>query len=445
MGGNLLLELFLISLLILINAFFSSAEIALITINDSKMKKMAEKGDKKAAMIVSFLEKSSKFLSTIQVGVTFSGFLSSAFAADSMSKQVVDIFIKSGSQINENLLNTISVIAITLVLSFFTLVFGELVPKRLAMKRSEQIAFFCITPLKITSIVFSPFIALLTFSVNAVLKLFGIGPEDYYEDVTEEEILFMVNEGQEKGVLGDEESEMINNVLDFNDTTAGNIMTHRTEILAISLEDKFNKVLDIASNEKYSRFPVYKDRIDNIVGILHIKDLLKIKDDSQFELQKIMRSPCYVPESQKIDYVFKILKQTKNHLAVVVDEYGGTAGIITMEDILEELVGSIMDEYDTEEEESINILQIDNCTYMINGMSELEQVNDTLGIDLPTDDYETLSGFVISELGYIPDEDEHPEFMYEAWTFKVETASEKIINTVKVSKTLTSLENIKEE
>lgn len=445
MDGSLLLQLLLISLLILINAFFSAAEIALITINDNKMKKLAEKGNKKAAIIVSFLEKSSKFLSTIQVGVTLSGFLSSAFAADSMSKQIADIFIKKGSNINPNLLNTISVVAITLVLSFFTLVFGELVPKRLAMKKSQEIAFFCITPLKITSIVFSPFITLLTFSVNAVLRLFGIGPDDYYEDVTEEEILFMVNEGQEKGVLGNEESEMINNILDFNDTTAGNIMTHRTEILAISLEDNFNKILDIASNEKYSRFPVYIDRIDNIVGILHIKDLLKIKDDNQFDLQKIMRTPCYVPESQKIDDVFKTLKQTKNHLAVVVDEYGGTAGIITMEDILEELVGSIMDEYDTEEEESINILQIDNYTYMINGMSELEQVNDTLGINLPTDDYETLSGFVIGKLGYIPDEDQHPEFEYEVWKFKVETASEKIISTVKVSKALSSLEHAKEE
>jgi putative hemolysin len=211
-------------------------------------------------------------------------------------------------------------------------------------------------------------------------------------------------------------------------------MTHRTEILGIDVEQSYAKTMEMAISEKYSRFPVYEENIDNIIGVLHTKDLLKLKSSREFKMADLMRPPYFVPESQKIDEVLKELKKTQNHLAVVVDEYGGTAGIITMEDILEELVGSILDEYDTEEEEALDIIQTGDSVYEIDGMAELEQINDYLKLDIPTDKYDTLNGFVLSELGYLPDESEHPSFVYDSWNFEVLSTNEKVITKIKVSK-----------
>ncbi len=433
--GSIPLQLLVIFILILLNAFFAASEIALLSVNETKMKKMAEKGNKKARYVVKFLENSSKFLSTIQVGVTFSGFLSSAVAADSFATRIVE-FVKAqnASPAIVNVSRTASVIIITFILSYFTLVFGELVPKRIAMNKSEKLALFVIGPLRATAFVFSPFIKILTWSVNGVLRLFSINPNDDEEEVTEEEILLMVNEGQEQGVIGDEESTMISNVLLWNDKTASDIMTHRTEVVGIRADSSYETVMKIVTNARFSRFPVYEDRIDNIVGVIHIKDLLNIKNESEFDLVKLMRAPCFVPESQRIDEVFKTLKNTKNHMAIVVDEYGGTAGIATMEDILEELVGNIMDEYDDEEEAEYDrqIVAIGDNSYIIEGLTELDVVNEEFNINLPVEEYDTISGFVIGNLGSIPDENTHPSFEYEGLRFTVEGNNEKRITLVKM-------------
>ncbi|MGI6529334.1 MAG: hemolysin family protein [Clostridia bacterium] len=433
--GSIPLQLLVIFILILLNAFFAASEIALLSVNETKMKKMAEKGNKKARHVVKFLENSSKFLSTIQVGVTFSGFLSSAVAADSFATRIVE-FVKAqnASPAIVNVSRTASVIIITFILSYFTLVFGELVPKRIAMNKSEKLALFVIGPLRVTASVFSPFIKILTLSVNGVLRLVGINPNDDDEEVTEEEILLMVNEGQEKGVIGNEESTMISNVLLLNDKTASDIMTHRTEVVGIRADSGYETVMQTVTNARYSRFPVYEDRIDNIVGVIHIKDLLNIKNESEFDLVKLMRAPCFVPETQRIDEVFKTLKNTKNHMAIVVDEYGGTAGIATMEDILEELVGNIMDEYDEEEEAEYDrqIVAIGDNSYIIEGLTELDVVNEEFNINLPVEEYDTISGFVIGNLGSIPDENTHPSFEYEGMRFTVEGNNEKRITLVKM-------------
>ncbi|NLN03950.1 MAG: HlyC/CorC family transporter [Clostridiaceae bacterium] len=429
------LQLLVIFILILLNAFFAASEIALLSVNETKMKKMAEKGNKKARYVVKFLENSSKFLSTIQVGVTFSGFLSSAVAADSFATRIVE-FVKAqnASPAIVNVSRTASVIIITFILSYFTLVFGELVPKRIAMNKSEKLALFVIGPLRATAFVFSPFIKILTWPVIGVLRLFNINPNNEEEEVTEEEILLLVNEGQEQGVIGDEESTMISNVLLWNDKTASDIMTHRTEVVGIRADSSYETVMKIVTNARFSRFPVYEDRIDNIVGVIHIKDLLNIKNESEFDLVKLMRAPCFVPESQRIDEVFKTLKNTKNHMAIVVDEYGGTAGIATMEDILEELVGNIMDEYDDEEEAEYDrqIVAIGDNSYIIEGLTELDVVNEEFNINLPVEEYDTISGFVIGNLGSIPDENTHPSFEYEGLRFTVEGNNEKRITLVKM-------------
>lgn len=432
-GSDIALQIFLIVFLIFLNAFFASSEIALLSVNDSKLRKEAENGDKKSLFLLKIVENPSKFLSTIQVGVTFSGFLNSAVASSSFADIITEKLALSWTFAanHTTIVNNICIVVITIILSFITLVFGELVPKRYAMKYSDKVAKMSLKPLKFTEIVFSPFIKIVTLSVNGVLRIIGINPNEDTEEVTEEEILLMVNEGQEKGLIGDDESEMINNIFEFDDKTAMDVMTHRTEIAAISINDNFETVLNIAVQERYSRFPVYEGSIDNIIGIIHIKDLLKVNNDS-FNIKEIMRDASYVPESQKIDDVFDVLKDTNTHMAVVVDEYGGTAGIVTMEDILEELVGNIRDEYDEEEVIENTIEKIAEDTYIVAGLMEIDDINDQLEVEIPNEEYETISGLVIGLLGEIPEEDENPEIEFDRFVFTVLKSNEKIIELVKI-------------
>ena len=433
--GDLVLKILLVVFLIFLNAFFAASEFALMNLNDNKIKKLAEKGSKRAKFLLKIIDDPSKFLSTIQVGITFSGFLSSAVAASSFSTIIVNALSEKYAWVasNQSIISSVTLVAITLILSFITLIFGELVPKRIGMRYSEKLSMKIVTPLRFMGILFAPFILLLTVCVNGVLRILGINPHEDEETATEEDIMLMVNEGQEKGLIGDEESEMISNIFEFDDKTAMDVMTHRTEICAIKLSDTYLTVLNMATNEKYSRFPVYDVNIDNIVGIIHIKDLLKV-DEFGFEVKDIMRAPCFVPESQKIDDVLKTLQTNNNHLAIVVDEYGGTSGIITMEDILEELVGNIRDEYDVDEiEETQNLItKINDTTYSIDGFTSIEDINDYLDIQLPTEEYETINGLVIDLLGEIPDEDQHPQVDFDRYRFNVIESNEKFITKVQL-------------
>ena len=435
--GSIPLQLFVIALLTLLNAFFAASEIAVLSVNDARMKKLAEDGNRKAKVLLSFLNNSSKMLSTIQVGVTFSGFLASAVASDSFSERLADFIVRQFSWGNSyvNIIRTFSMALITILLSFFTLIFGELVPKRIAMKKSETLALHSVGVLRFTSILFSPFVKLLTLSVNGILRLCRINPKDEEEEVTEEEIRLMVSEGQEQGVIDDDESTMINNILEFDEMTAADVMTHRTNLTALPSSATYQEVFDIACKERYSRIPVYEDSIDNIVGIIHIKDLLGMRDESSFDLSRIIRPVTYVAGTQSIDEVFRVLKEASTHLAVVVDEYGGTEGIVTMEDILEELVGNIRDEYDEEEEFEHPIVKVKDGEYIISGLAELDEVADELETDLPVDEYDTASGFAIGMLGEIPDEGTTPAFRYKDYDFKVLSSNEKIIHSLKAVKT----------
>ncbi len=426
------LRILLLVLLTLCNAFFAAAEIALLQINETKYKKLAEEGDKKAKKIVKMLSNSANFLSTIQVGVTLSGFLSSAFAADSFADALAGLVIKGIPTANRSVIRVIAVIVITFLLSYFTLVFGELVPKRLAMKKCDRVARFSVGPLRFTGIVFLPFVKLLSGSVNLVLRILGIDPNEKDDDVTEEEILLMVNEGQEQGNIDDDESELINNVFEFDDTTCGDIMIHRTEIVALPEDVSFERLIEVAKEERYSRIPVFRDSIDNIVGIIHIKSLIGL-DAEHFDIKNMLLPVVFVPESQKIDDVLDVLKKNKSHLAVVLDEFGGTAGIITMEDIIEELVGTIQDEYDDQEELTENLVEkTGENEYTISGHAEIDGLNDELGIEIESEDYNTLSGFAVDMLGEIPPENSHPEFTYKNLRFTVLESSNKLITKLKL-------------
>ncbi|WP_246946079.1 hemolysin family protein [Bacillus pinisoli] len=430
------IEIFILFVLIILNAFFAASEIALISLNDNKVKMMAEKGDKKAILLHQLLSEPSRFLATIQIGITLAGFLASAFAAESFAGRFSDLLVALGVPGSQHVLEAISVVFITLVLSYFTLVLGELVPKRLALQKAEAISTFAVVPLTILLKISSPFVKLLTLSTNFVVRLFGVDPNADEENVTEEEIRMMVDVGKEKGTIQETEKFMINNIFEFNDKSVSDIMTHRTKIVSIPLHFSLKETLNLVNDEKYTRFPVYKDSLDHIVGILHVKDLLQFVEDSDegsFNLKHLIREPLYVPEAKRIDDLFKEMQKNNTHLAIAIDEYGGTDGIVTIEDILEEIVGNIFDEHDEPGFMEDEIKVVSENTYIMAGTVSLMEVNEVLRVNLPVDHYATLSGFLLGQLGYIPKENERPVTKYKNITFAVKQMDHKSITKIKVS------------
>lgn len=424
-------QIFILIILILLNAFFAASEIAFISLNDAKVAKQAKNGDKRAKQILKMLENPSKFLATIQIGITLAGFLSSAFASDAFASKLAPVLNNIIPQISISVWQSVSIIIITMILSFFTLVFGELVPKRLAMKSYEKIAFATIGIIRFIYIVTVPFVKLLTASTNLVSKLFGVSEKDE-EVVTEEEIKMMVDEGEEKGSIEENERELINNVFEFNDTTVAEIMTHRTDIYALSIDMNVNELIEELDEYRYSRIPVYGETIDEIKGILYLKDLLKyVKSKRNIKLKSVIKPAYFVPRSKPIDELFKELQKNNNQMAIVLDEYGGTAGLITMEDILEELVGDIYDEYDEIESE---YEKIDENTYLISGTMNIDDVSKILGIEIEEGDYDTLSGYLQEKLGRIPKDEEKPVIETNKITYKVEEYEDKRIIKVKACK-----------
>lgn len=424
-------QLLVLFILILLNAYFAATEIAFISLNDAKIEKQVKEGNKKAKQIQKMLKNPSKFLATIQIGITLAGFLSSAFAAEAFADKLAPVLNSNIPFLSIEVWKSISIIIITLILSYFTLVFGELVPKRLAMKYYEKIAYATVGVIKVISIVTAPFVKLLTISTNFVSKIFGVGEEEE-ETVTEEEIKMMIDQGEEKGVIEETEKELINNVFDFNDIVASEIMTHRIDMYSIEINENLYELLDEIDEYKYSRIPVYEETIDNIKGILFLKDVLKlVSTKKEIKIKDILREAYFVPETKPIDEIFKELQNNKKQMAIVVDEYGGTAGLLTMEDILEELVGNIFDEYD---EVEVEYKKIDDNTYLMEGSISWYELKKILEVELPEGDYETLSGYLIEKLGRLPDEKEHPIIEDEYLTYKIEEVADKRIKWVKICK-----------
>ena len=433
-------QILVLAILIGLNGFFAASEIAYIALNDAKIEKQAKEGNKKAQQIQKMLETPSKFLSTIQIGITLAGFLSSAFASDAFASRLAPI-LNNLIPIGIGAWQNISIIIITIILSFFTIVFGELVPKRLAMKHYEKIAFGTIGIIRAIATLTAPFVKLLSVTTNAISKIFGVG-ENEEEIVTEEEIKMMVSQGEEDGTIREDEKEYINNVFEFNDITASEIMTHRTEMFAVDINMSAAELLEeiIKDDCKHSRIPVYDETIDEIKGILFVKDIIKNISKKTFKIKNIMKEAYFVSQNKLINELFKELQKNKKQIAIVVDEYGGTAGLITMEDILEEIVGDIYDEYDEIEEE---YEKIDDRTYVISGKMPIYDVNKILDAHIPEGDYDTLSGYLQEELGRIPAEEENPVIETKELTFKIEEYEDKRILKVKVCKN--EIEEINEE
>ena len=431
----LAIELLILGVLLIVNAFFAASEIALISLNDNKVKLMADSGDKKAKMLNSLLSEPSRFLATIQIGITLAGFLASAFAAENFASRLTVVLSGMNLPISEELLGTISVIVITLILSYFTLVFGELVPKRLALQKAEAISMFAVAPLTFLSKISAPFVKLLTLSMNFVVRLFGVDPNAEDENVTEEEIRMMVDVGKERGTIREREKVMINNIFEFDNKTVSDIMTHRTNIVAIPYNYGLKETVHLVNAEKYTRFPVYKENIDHILGVLHVKDLIQFIencDETAFHMKELIREPHFVLESKPIDELLKEMQMGNIHMTIAIDEYGGTDGIVTIEDAIEEIVGNIFDEYDDPGVDEEEIIELNHNEYLIPGTTNLYVVEELLSIDLQTEEFDTLSGFVIGQLGYIPNEDESPEIYFKNIRFIAEKMDDKRILQLRV-------------
>ena len=434
----MLSQIIILIILIALNAFFAASEIAYISLNDAKIEKQAKEGNKKAKQIQKMLKTPSKFLATIQIGITLAGFLSSAFASDTFADILAPMLNNLIPAISIGVWRSISIIIITIILSFFTLVFGELVPKRLAMKNYEKISFATIGIIRGISVVTAPFVKLLTWVTNGISKIFGVG-ENEEETVTEEEIKMMVDQGEEKGTIKEEEKELINNVFEFNDITVSEIMTHRKDIFAVDINISTEELIEELSKEeyRYSRIPVYDETIDEIKGILYVKDVLKNINKKSFKVKNVVKEAYFISQNRLINEVFKELQKNKKQLAIILDEYGGTAGMVTMEDILEELVGDIYDEYDKEE---LEYEKIDENTYLLSGSMTIYDVNKLLDAKIPEGDYDTISGFLQEKLGRIPEDEETPIIDTDTVTYKIEESEDKRILKVKACKNNTEEE-----
>ncbi len=431
--NNIFLQIIVLLFLILLNAFFSMSEISLISINDNKIKRMAKNGNKKAAKIVELTENSGKFLATIQVGVTLSGFLTSASAAQSFSDHLAG-FLVSFLPLSLPIINALSTIIITLVLSYFSLVLGELVPKKIAMQYAEPISFKVVSALLVVRTLFNPFILLLSASTNLVMKMFRFNPDKFNKTITEEEIIMMIDVGKEKGVIENSTKNMIINIFDFDNTTVSEVMTHRTEIEALENTSTIQDAVSLAIKMGYSRIPVFKEDLDTIVGIIYVKDLLKyVSNDvpENVKITDIMRPAVFIPETKKCNELFTEMTSSKNQIAIIIDEYGGTEGLVTMEDLLESIVGNIQDEYDNEEDE-ISILN--ENTFHIEGTIGIEELSELLEVNLPEGDYDTVAGMLVEKLGRIPESNEFPTVTVNNIRFTVQEVSDHRISKILVEK-----------
>ena len=403
--GSLLLQIVIIIILTGINAFFSSAEMAIVSLNKNKLKILIEDGNKKAILLDNLLQEPSKFLSTIQVGITLAGFFASASAATGLSQ-----YLSGALQpLNIPYSNQISMILITFLLSYITLVFGELIPKRIALRNSEKIALSSVGVVVFISRLFSPFVKFLTFSTNLVLTILKMKEDNIEEKVSKEELRSLVEVGKEHGVINEAEQEMIENIIEFDEKIAREIMIPRTKVFLIDKNISIHELFENKEIGKYSRIPVYENEADNIVGVLLTKDLMMEAYKKGFDNIKVadlLQEAYFVPETKNVNELFNEMQLEKKHITILIDEYVGFSGIVTLEDLIEEVMGNIADEFD---DEDLSIRQLSRNKYLINGDVSLNDLNDNFHFELESKYYDTLSGILIENLGYIPEDNEHLE------------------------------------
>ncbi len=406
-------------ILIALNAVFACTEIAVISINETKLQRLSGTGNKSAKVLLGLTEQSAKFLATIQVGITLAGFLGSAFAADNFSDIIVDWLIAHGVTISPAKLDVLAVVFITLVLSYITLIWGELVPKRLAMKYSERIGLFMAYPIYIVALLFSPIVWFLTLSTNVSLRLLGIDPTDNHEQITEEEIRLMLEQGTKTGTIDAAENTFINNVFEFDDKVAEEVMRHRRHVTFLNFDDTVKKWEKIMVETRYSVYPVYQGHYDNVIGILNLKDYFKYRTSDKAVLRaKAIKKALYIPASKHIDNLFTEMQKSRIHFAFVMDEYGGVSGIVTMKDLLKELVGELPDDSGFPDDMP-QLKKINKNSWLVRGNVRLKDIEKELKIDLPDVEYDTFNGFVLSLMENIPDNPKMVKLTYRGLKIKV--------------------------
>lgn len=433
----MLIQIILIFVFIALNGIFAASEIALVSANRKRVEADSEsskKRAKKAKKVLALMENPTRFLSTIQVGITMFGFINGALAANAFASSLTDTFTVNFGW-NPLIVTPIISVVITLLLTYAQVVLGELVPKRLAMKSPEKVSYFFVGLLSIIAGIMRPFVVLLTSTANLIVRMFGMNPHDTDDTLSEDELILELNASEQKGVIDRGENMMIQNIFEFSDTTVDEVMTHRTELSAIDFDSTKNEVIKYVTSEKYTRFPVYVGTIDKIIGTLHVKDLLRYLEEhpngESFDFKALIRDPLFVPQSKNTRELFREMQVAKIHIAIVIDEYGGTAGIVTIEDLLEEIVGNIFDEYD---EEEVEIAEITQDHYEIDGLTNIDDVDDILDTDLPVEEYDTLSGFILGQLGRFPEKDETIVIIYNQYRFEVLEVDDKVIGKVRVTK-----------
>lgn len=429
-------QLLLQLILILVNAFFAATEMSLVSLNEAKIRRKADRGDKKSHNILKLLENSTGFLSTIQIGITLAGFLASAFAADNFSEPLVHWLINGVgiTAIAETTLDTIVVIAITLILSYFTLVLGELVPKRIAMRHAEGMARISVSIIAFLSTVLKPIVWFLTVSTNTVLRLFRIDPNEEINEVSEEDILDMIGEGKEQGTIGADAGTLIENVFAFDDVTADEVLIPRTQMAVISIYDTKESIIQTIKSTGFSRIPVYGKNIDDILGVLRVKDyLLSVYKNEDPDLQKMILPVHFVPETIRANVLFREMQKSRAHIVIVVDEYGGTTGLVTLEDLIEEILGNIYDE--NENIETAPIISQGNHAWKIAGNAEMEEVNEILQIqDDDMEEYNTFGGWLLSKHPFLPVKDLPSDIIFGGYSFKILSMQGKRIKWAEVSR-----------
>lgn len=426
-GASILSQLFILLLLTLINGFFSCAEMAMVSIKKSEIKRLAEEGNKKAIMVQNFQYEPTKFLSTIQIAITFAGFFSSASAATGLSTPL-------GNWINRIFAITyaerIAFILVTLILALLTLIFGELVPKRIALQNPNGISLFSVRIIKLVSVLTTPIINFLTFCTNLVMKLLGSSTKNADEKVSKEEIKSLIKRGQTSGTLDKKEYEMINSIIEFNDKLAKEVMTPKVNVFTINILQPIDIYLPELLEIKYSRVPIYEDDTDNIIGVLNVKDYIKlaVKDGfNKVDLKSIMTEPFLVPETKNVGELLKEMQLSKNHFAILIDEFGGFAGIVTLRDLVEEVMGDFEEDFIDSK-----IKKIDNSTYLIDGLMTIDELNSKLDLNLCSDNYETISGLLIDLIGFIPKEHDNSTIEMDHLVFKLQSIKKKRIDKVKL-------------
>ncbi len=431
-GSPILHQLLIILALLILNAFLAASEMAMVSSDKSKFSDAAEDGDRRAARVLRLLREPSRFLQTIHIGITLASFFYVAIAARGLAPALADW---ASQWIDIPFATEFSFILIIFVFSYFALVFGESVPKRIALQNPERFSLFAVGPINALSKLARPFVYTLSASTNFVLRILGIDVNRTEEQVTREEIRSIVEVGQEQGVINPAEREMIDSVISFDDKQAEEIMTARTEVFMIDIEDPLDEYLTEMLSLKYSRIPVYEDNPDNIIGVLYLKDYLlhayKRNTFDKINIRGILRPAYFVPERKNINDLFNEMQEDRKHMAILIDEYGGFSGIVTMEDLIEEIVGDIDDEYDHDEPD---IYQIDDNTYRVHGTISIKEFNSETGsdIDEDSDDFDTIGGFLINLLDYIPDDGETPVVEYENLVFHILKVEEKRIKDIRV-------------